>query len=138
MRIKLDGTDVIISLWDILAELSADQKRALAEHLIWDNDIFNDLVECLATDRVVTESFSGNIHTARLRLMELLPIMQQNIIRTLLWEKKAAQEEKERISRWAWELYHAWPKDGLNQRPLIEDFRSTVMPTDQEVEKVKP
>jgi len=135
MRIKLDGTDVTFSFWDILAELSADQKRALAEHLIWDDAIFTDLIEQLATDRVVTESFAENIYKARLRLMELLPIMQQNIIRSLLWEKKSAKEKETRMSRWAWRLYHAWPDGFGDQRPREETYQNTVMPTDQEVEQ---
>ena len=136
MRIKLDGTDITISLWDLIAELSADQKRALAEYLVWDKDIFTDLIEILATDRVVTESFNTNIHKARLRLLELLPEMQRNIIRTLLWEKTMAQEEQQRMGRWAWALYHAWPnKNYPDQRPRAEDYQSTPMPTDQVVEQ---
>lgn len=135
MRIKLEGTDFTISLWDLIQELSVEQKRGLAEHLVWDDDIFTDLVERLAIDRVVTESFSGNIHKARLRLLELLPEMHRNVVRSLLWEKTQSQEKQRRMSRWAWAMYHAWPKSYPDQRPQLEDYQDTPMPTDQVVEQ---
>ena len=135
MKVIIKETKIEINFIDLLSEMDAEQKHELAEHLVWDKDIFDDLIERLATDTVVTSAYNYYLYQARLRLLELLPAMNRETIRSLLWELKRAREESQRMNRWAWKLYHAWPDRNLTQ-PKIEDHISTSTPTEADIDRV--
>ena len=78
MSVKFENMELKISLWDILNELTDEQKHEIAEHLIWDQAIFDDFVDRIATERVVTDSFNSNLYKARLRLIERIFRLRRN------------------------------------------------------------
>ena len=135
MSVKFENMELKISLWDILNELTDEQKHEIAEHLIWDQAIFDDFVDRIATERVVTDSFNSNLYKARLRLIELLPQLHQEMIRSLLTELREARAQENRLTIWAYRLYHAWPDDRV-KRPELDKYVHTPMASDEEVSAI--
>lgn len=132
MKMEFDGAKASFNLLDLVDNLSTEQKRELAQCLVWDKELMDEFVDKLMTDPVVTSSFNSITYDARLKLVELLPVMAQEIIRSLLWELKGAQSEEHRYRKWAWELYHAWPNSEV-RRPKPETFIPTPLPSTNEV-----
>ena len=132
MKYNVKNQTVEIRLYDIIEELTIEEKRELANYLVWDQEMFNELVERIATDTVVSESFSNYIYHARLRLMELLPQMCRETIRSLQRECAEAKADARRHIRWAYALYHAWP-DHRVDRPKLEAFTQTPQTTAAQV-----
>jgi len=122
MRYNLVNGKIEIDLNDILRNLSAEEKRAIAEDLVWDDDIFRDFVDRLMTNEVVTDQMSRGIYEARLRFMELLPVMEQEVVRSLLHMLEQERNEKARYHSWSWDMYHAWPKEYARELPEIPKF----------------
>ena len=130
MRFKLDKGQLMIHLGDLLDGLSSEEKHEIASHLVWDEEIFKEVVESIATDTVVTSSFNLQIYGARLRLVELLPQMQREIVRSLLYELRQANEKARACRAWAWQLYHLLPSEN---RPRLPSYVMTPWPTEEEV-----
>lgn len=132
---KLEHGKLEINIRDILDSLTLEEKHELAESLIWDKEIFDEFIEKLATDSVVTCSFSSWIYQARLKLKELLPELYRETIRSLLYELDSTKEDAARHRNWAWSMYHAWPDGARNQLPREAQFVSTKFRTTKEVEE---
>lgn len=133
---KLKDGKIEIHITDIIDSLTLEEKQEVAKNLVWSQDIFDEMIDQLATGKIVTSSFYYNVYNARLKLMELFPEMNRNIIRSLLYELKEARDKVRRWDRWAWELFHKWPRGYEQERPKTADFVATEWPTEAEVDSV--
>ena len=131
VKVTLENGQLQFGFRDLLDALDDEAKRELSELLIWDKELFDEFIEALATDKVVTESYNSYVYGARLRLVELLPEMNRNIVRSLLRELEAEKEERRRHNSWAWKLYHAWHED---ERPKMPEFIHTGFKSNEEVD----
>ena len=136
MKYNLSNGNLEINMDDIINNLTYEEKRAIAEVLVWDKEIFDDLVQRLMGDQIVTDSMSRGIYEARIKFMELLPVMDQNIIRSLMHLLEAERAEQGRYHCWAWEMYHAWPKEFVRHMPKMPEFQNTRWAKDVEVQEV--
>jgi len=95
----------------------------------------------LLCERVVVESIVGQIvdqddgegsHTyanvldqCRMALVEFLGDTEVRLFRNLAFELDSEKGENERLRKWAWSLWHAWPEGALLARPEQPDFVRT-------------
>lgn len=103
--VKVESGVLQIYFLDLVAGLDQAQKRKLAELLVWDEDIFTELVRDL-TSGISTRSYQSLVYQARIQLLELLPEMSQEIVRSLMHELEANESERRRLDEWSWKLYH--------------------------------
>jgi len=131
LHVTLEDGKVQFGFRDLIDALDDEEKRELAGMLIYDKELFDEFIDALATDAVVTPSFNSYVFDARLKLVELLPEMNRNIVRSLLRELEAEKEDRRRHNAWAWKLYHAWRED---ERPRQPEFIHTGFKSDEEVD----
>lgn len=120
MKIKDGHIEIHIS--DLFSNLETEDKREIAGHLIWDKEVFDELVDSLTTSKIVTRSFSSMVYESRLKFIDQLPDMARNTIRSLLYELEGARLEENRWRKWAWELWHAYPDGYHADRPETPDY----------------
>lgn len=121
---------------DYIMHLDEYEKRWLSEILVWDDEIFNEIVDSLLSREVVTPSYNFNIYEARVKFVDQFPELIQNHIRTLLHEIDAANKEYKRAHDWAFAISH-WAFDNNVQNcPRQPEFQNGSWPTDDKIKRI--
>lgn len=136
MAIEHQDGKITFYFLDLVRMMDKETKRELAENLLWDQEMFDELIESLMSNRIVTPNFDSYIYAARMKMKEMLPEMSRNIIRSLIHEMNGLKQEVERLDKWAWSLYHAWPKDASASPPPIPEFVANHWPSEERIDEV--
>ncbi len=59
MKVTLEGDKLQFGFSELVDELDLEQKRELAKALIWDKELFNEFIDALAGDSVVSENYNS-------------------------------------------------------------------------------
>ena len=123
MKANFEKENIVISIYDIIEELPLEAKREIGQSLIWDKEVFNDVLDAIINERIVTKSFGYNIFNARRDILESLNILERNHFRSLLNELANETSERRRWENDYWKLYHSIPdgvRDCIPQREPYE------------------
>jgi hypothetical protein len=125
MTAKIDNGYISFHLFDdLFANMTLDEKRELATHLVWDYDVFKDVVNELCTG-LATRSFNDHIFEARKELVARAPELHLSLVAGLLQMLEKERLESERHSKWAWQMYHSWPENEKydhTKRPQMPEY----------------
>jgi hypothetical protein len=105
----------------VLAGLTYEQKRDLGERLVYDSEMFSEIVADLAHG-LASPTFNSYLHKARLELRGRMPEVARELITTLIHELEQAKLNVDRHESWAWKLYHAWPEHSRGEQPECPPF----------------
>jgi len=133
------GMHLCIRLDDILSALTDSQRVELVRQAAMDEVLIKDIVDQLTCGWTEDGCNIGErfLNELRIRLMPLMGEVAKEAIRCLVQERDAAVKDARRHSKWAWDLFHAWPRgaDRLNI-PSIPDFGYTHKISDEEARKI--
>ena len=121
---------------DYLMNLEEYEKRWLSEILVWDDEIFGDIIDSLLSSKVVTPSYNFNIYKAREKFVDQFPKLIQNHIRTLLHEIDAANKEYKRVDQWAYKISHWAYDNNVTNCPRKPEFQNGSWPTDDKIKRI--
>ena len=123
MKPKFENDNIIISLYDLVDNLSDEAKKELGQQLIWSSEVYKDLIDAIVNDTVVTRHFAYNIFNARESILKSLGVLEKNHFRSLLAELHQEKEEHNRWEKDYWTLYHSLPSDYRANMPTREEYK---------------
>lgn len=100
------------SIWELLDEMTADQKRELAGKIIWEEPILTDFVERLMGDTGYSNHIP-DLTAIRMKFLAMMPVAAVEIIRSLQHRVDQAEASEKRWQDHAWALDRRWP-DGCH------------------------
>lgn len=118
-----------IPIIELVEALSPEGKADLARFLTADALLFANVLECVVTGHYNTDDadgswWFGSEETLRLR-EKLVPLMSEiaaGALKEALRQRDVERSLKDRLDRWAWEMYHAWPEHYWKARPNLPDW----------------
>jgi len=131
-----DKGELTVNIVDILDAVDFETKREIAKYIACDEEVMRSVVEQLA-DGVTFDEDGGwwldSMVLTRLRakLVHRLDDIERTGIECLLYQLSVEKKAQERISSWAWQMYHAW---GKTPRPEMPDYVYANLPTEAEVD----
>lgn len=141
MKLKIDGVTVGVNILDLVDALNQEAKTLLARALVAQKELFAGVLEAVAVGRYFTDDEDGDwwfdaktMLELREKLIPLMPQVTQDIVKEALQQRDNAEAEKDRYSRWAWQLFHAWPqpKDRYDaeRKPKLPDWAAAAFVTE--------
>lgn len=139
---KIEKGILQIDVHELVESLDAKTRNDLCRYLVADEKLFANVLEVVTTgsynhDDEDGEWWFGSEGTARLRekLLPFMPEVAQALVRELICQRDAAKANQDRFTRWAWQLFHAWPESysKLGARPEVPAFVPTPYPSDETV-----
>lgn len=96
------------SIWELLDEMTADQKRELAGRVIWEEPILSDFVDRLMGDTGYSNHIP-DLTAIRMKFLAMMPVAAVEIIRSLQHRVDQAEASEKRWQDHAWALDRQWP-----------------------------
>jgi hypothetical protein len=129
MRITVDDKDnIVINIYDLFDQLSPEAKTEFAKGIIWDHEVAKYVVNQLTTD-LACETYNPTLFDLRKKIVENMDDIHAECVAGLLHELAQRKAEERRNSKWAWAMYHAWPRDnsGMPVRdiPKLDKYEHT-------------
>lgn len=125
-----DG-ELHINLTDLADALSPKARLELIRHLCADERLFSAVLEAVVDGEYHQDDedggwWFGDEATLKLRqqLLPLMPKVAAEAVKKLVHDRKAAEETADRLKRWAWRMYNAWPLEYMD-RPELEGWEPT-------------
>jgi len=138
VRARYNQGHIEINLYDLWNEMDNESKKVFLKDVVWEPDVFEDIIKAICGDEIVTSSFSINIYNARQKILESLGKLETNHFRSLMHELEQAKLDYQRVKEDYWSLYHAIPKQVLSK--MIQtgkitnmSYKSAEWPSDDEV-----
>jgi hypothetical protein len=125
MKLTVNGLKIEIDLYDLYSELPREQQLELAHHLALEGEIVLQVAELLTTGQTANGSWTGHCskddeEKARVMLVERQKGVAAEVLKDVMNDRNSAQDEANRMSEWAWKLYHTWPDERWSMRPDIK------------------
>jgi hypothetical protein len=132
-----------IDLRNLVEELDESTKTELCRFLVADDRLFQNVLECVVGGDYNNDDPDGSwwfspdrVAELRAKLLPQMPEVTSGLVRHLMYQRNHQETQANRFNNWAWQLYHAWPRDHLAARPVLPDYEPTGFPTDTEVSAV--
>ena len=141
MKIKVEGFELKINLMDLVDAMTEDARNALARMVAADKQLLAGVLECVASQGTVGHYFnepdegewwfdSASLLELREKLLPLMPEIARGAVKKALQQRNDAVLEKDRMWKWAFALYHAWPdRDWSSRPPLPRNLQHGADPT---------
>jgi hypothetical protein len=142
MKVNLERTTVSLDALELFGALPKEQKLEFVKlAMLFDDDVFLEVVDALAADEYCSPTFNDQIFKARLRLMDRLPEGLRDVVKKLLQDADVARSQMQQYRTYAWKLSHNWPfeceecKSRLPRKPDEPrfDYGSIAHPTEEEI-----
>ena len=134
MKVTYENDNITISIYDLVDNLSDEAKRDLGQQILWSKDAFNDILDAIINDQIVSPRFGYNIFDARAKILNGLDILQRNHFRSLITELERANLDKARWEQDYWNLYHSIPDGPRGWIPERTPFTPRKFKNDKEVD----
>lgn len=109
-KIKVtDNGEILISIYDIIASLSDEDKQKVVEHFAWQSPLFNEVKEIILNEWA-GPNWNDQIHKIRVAFLtgEDADKRVSAVVRQLLAYLKHAQATVDAWESTYWKFYHAW------------------------------
>jgi hypothetical protein len=135
MKAEIKDSRLTIGLLDLIETLSEADRAEVARYLCASAVLMKAVLDNVVKGEFFEEDERGTWWFDRRELLELreklipvLPDVAAKIAAEALHQRDQAVAEKERHERWAWKMYHAWPKTYWRDQPDIEAFEPLTRP----------
>jgi len=139
-KLTLKDGVLSVSIRELLDYMDKETLRRVLRYAIAQEDLFGAVLDCVADDSRFGYFFDGEWHfdvrrvlELREKLLPLMPTIARNAVLEALHQRNDAKADAERMHRWAWQLYHAWPRDFTRHRPEIPDWAPAPPPREDEL-----
>lgn len=102
--VTIEDKHLKVNVFDLIDMLSDDDKRELANKLVFDDDLMAEFIKDMMTG-LATPSYNYTFYEARMKFVELLPEMSKQLISTLIHELDGNRLKSQRMEEWAWKLW---------------------------------
>jgi hypothetical protein len=146
VKLNLTRGALSFELSDLVSEMNEAQRTDLCRSLVAEDRLFMNVLEVIADGHYNRDDEDGEWWFNREKLAELrqklLPLVDdamRGLIAELVRQRKQSELDAERHRKWAYELYHAWPRDEWRARPVgPADFQHAPETTATEVAALLP
>lgn len=126
MKATIEKGDLKIDVQELVQALDAETRKVIAQFLCADELLIQAVLECVVDGHYFTDDEQGPWwfdHRTVLALQEKLkPLMGEaakNALDEALRQRDYEKKQRERVDRWAWRMYHRWPREHLRERPEL-------------------
>lgn len=127
MKAQIKGMKISFDLSELVEDMSAEDRTLLARLVAADKELFAGVLECVSSTGLFGHFFehadgdwwfdNKTLLEFREKLLPLMADIARGAVEEALRQRNAANAEKERMYRWAYQLYHAWPEHLSALRP---------------------
>lgn len=131
MKVRIEGGELRIDVMALVESLGPKDRATVAQFLCANEYLWKAVLDCVTDERgyYFKDDEEGvwwfdrrTVLELRQKLIPLMPDVARLSVEEALRQRDEANREKERHSRWAWKMFHAWPKEEWRQRPELEPF----------------
>jgi hypothetical protein len=140
MKMQLEGREVKFDALELFGSLPKEDKLEFVKMaMMWDDEIFAEIVESLVVSEYASPTFNDHIFKARQRMLELLPECLRDVAKRLMRDAESSRLQMEQHRSYAWSLSHRWPWEcpscqyRMPAKPKEPEFISAAMPTEQQI-----
>ena len=142
MKVNEDGA-VVFEPLEWVDSMTPAARLHLLHHLAGDSHIIEAAVQSVMgewffdgdmPDECVGGWWNNMSRELQSKLIPLMPEIAKRLIAQLLVQLKDAEIDQRRHSKWAWALYHAWPRDYIQRMPKLEKFETGPHWRDEQLE----
>jgi hypothetical protein len=125
MKIKMEGCKIEIDLFDLFGELTREEQLKLVDHLALNGEVVLQVAKLLIDGHTDSGSWMGHCpkddeEKARAMIVEHQKGLAAEVLRDVMHDRNLARADADRISDWAWKMYHAWPENETRRRPDLK------------------
>jgi len=135
MKVDVEDLRISFDIRELIEAMDLEGRKEVAKICACDDALIQDIVEQLCTGLTDECSSGGDyvLQAMRLKIIERLDEVRFKAMQEVLFEMKAARQRGDEMRDWAWNMYHAWPRETVRCRPSPPDSSMVPMPTEEEV-----